>query len=146
MKKSLVDANVWLALLAPSHEHHRVAERWFDDLAAGEAGLCRAVQLTIMRLLGNRTILGAGALSALDSWQVLASLLEDERCDFAPEPSDLDLILPSLLGYPIPTSKLVPDAYLAAFAISDSRQLVTFDGGFRQFRGLELLLLSRSTR
>jgi predicted nucleic acid-binding protein len=33
---------------------------------------------------------------------------------------------------------LVADAYLAALALRLGRQLVTFDGGFRQFEGLEV--------
>jgi hypothetical protein len=33
------------------------------------------------------------------------------------------------------------DAYLAAFACAGGFQLVTTDSGFRQFRGLDLLLL-----
>jgi len=59
-----------------------------------------------------------------------------------PEPPLLDSVLPTLLVHPMPAEKLVTDAYLAAFAIAASRRLVTFDKDFRQFRGLELELLS----
>jgi predicted nucleic acid-binding protein len=47
-------------------------------------------------------------------------------------------VIPKLLNYPVPTAKLISDAYLAAFAIASSRRLITLDRGFRQFPRLEL--------
>jgi uncharacterized protein len=143
MKRCLADVNVWLALLVKQHEHHRTAIQWFDGLSAGEAGLCRLVQLALIRLLGNRSILGDSAISAAAAWDLIQTLLEDERVSMVPEPPRIDSLLPGLLRYPVPTGKLVSDAYLAAFAMSDSRRLVTLDRGFRQFRGLEVELLGR---
>ncbi len=83
----------------------------------------------------------AGVLPAREAWNRLAMLLEGERVEFLPEPPDLDRILPDLLRYPSPTGKWINDAYLAAFAISAGRQLVTWDRGFQQFRGLRVKLL-----
>ncbi len=143
MKRCLVDVNVWFALLVRQHEHHRLARKWFDTLTPAEAGLCRLVQLALIRLLANRSILGADAVSAAAAWSLIEELLQDDRLDFIAEPSHLDSILPTLLHYPIPTGKLVTDAYLAAFAIAASRRLVTLDSGFRPFRGLQLDLLGR---
>jgi len=143
MKRCLADVNVWLALLVMQHEHHRTATKWFDGLSAGEAGLCRLVQLALIRLLGNRSIMGDCAISAAAAWDLIETLLEDERVSMVPEPPRIDSVLPALLKYPVPTGKLVGDAYLAAFAMSDSRRLVTLDRGFRQFRGLEVELLGR---
>ncbi len=56
-------------------------------------------------------------------------------------PPDLNRFFPALLSYPVPTGKPVSDAYLAAFAISASRRLVTLDAGYRQFQGLDVELL-----
>jgi predicted nucleic acid-binding protein len=64
MKRCLVDVNVWLALLVRQHQHHRVTRKWFDTLVTGEAGLCRLVQLGLMRPLANRTAMGDHAVSA----------------------------------------------------------------------------------
>jgi toxin-antitoxin system PIN domain toxin len=141
MKRCLVDVNVWLGLLVIQHEHHELARKWFDGLAAGEAGLCRIVQLALVRLLANRSIMGVHAVSASAAWNLLETLVEDERVDFISEPLGVDSVLPTLLNYKIPTGKLVTDAYLAAFAITASRRLVTLDRGFRQFRGLDVNLL-----
>jgi uncharacterized protein len=142
MKPCLVDVNVWLALLVIQHDHHTIARQWFEGLAAGESGLCRLVQLGLIRLLANRTIMGADAVSASRAWELIEELLEDERVDFIDEPGEIHVMLPSLLKYPIPTGKLVTDAYLAAFAICASRRIVTLDAGFRQFRGLDLAVLA----
>ena len=87
--------------------------------------------------------MGAHAISAAAAWHLIEELLQDERLDFVAEPSHLDSVLPTLLNYPVPTGKLVTDAYLAAFAITASRRLVTLDGSFREFRGLEVDLLGR---
>jgi len=141
MTPCLVDVNVWLALLAARHIHHDAAEQWFASLRAEEAGMCRIVQLAVVRLLGNNTIMGHDAVAAGDAWNIIGQLLEDERVTFVPEPLGIDSILPKLFRYPVPTGKLVGDAYLAAFAISAARKMVTTDRGFSQFRGLEVALL-----
>jgi toxin-antitoxin system PIN domain toxin len=143
MKPCLADVNVLLALLVRQHEHHRLALRWFDRLAANEAGLCRFVQLALIRLLGNHHIMGDDAVPAGTAWHLIDELAQDERVDFVPEPDLLDSVLPTLLNYPVPTGKLIGDAYLAAFSIAGSRKMVTLDRGFRQFKGLEVEILQR---
>jgi toxin-antitoxin system PIN domain toxin len=144
MKRCLVDVNVALALSVPSHQFHEVCLRWFDQLAAGEAGLCRIVQLALVRLLGNRSVMGTYAVSAQRGWQLTTELLQDERVEFVAEPVSLDAVLPDYLRYPVPAGRLVTDAYLAAFAIASSRQIVTLDSGFRQFERLDVRLLAVS--
>jgi hypothetical protein len=142
MKQCLADVNVLLPLLVRHHEHHEIALRWFEGLHAGEAVLCRFVQLALIRLLGNRTIMREFVLSAAAAWQLIEDLMEDERLEFAAEPAPLDSAFPRLLTYSVPTNKLVSDAYLAAFAIAGTLRLATFDSGFEQFRGLDLELLA----
>ena len=141
MKPCLVDVNIWLALVVPRHIHHRVASGWFDRLGTGEAGLCRFVQLGLVRLLGNSAVMGAGAISASDAWAAVGELMEDEGVEFLSEPPGIDGPLAELCPYPTATTKLVSDAYLAAIALAASRRIATMDGGFRQFRGVEVELL-----
>jgi toxin-antitoxin system PIN domain toxin len=141
MKRCLADVNVLLALLVRHHEHNEAAAQWFDNLEAGEAILCRFVQLALIRLLGSRTVMGKYAVSALAAWNLIAELMEDERLEFAAESALIDTVLPKLLRYPVPTHKLVSDAYLAAFSLAAQMRLVTFDKGCEQFRGVDLQLL-----
>lgn len=138
MKPCLADVSAVVALLVRDHEHHRPARKWFDDLSANEAALCRHVQLAVIRLLGNRHIMGGLAMPAGAAWRLVEELIQDERINFIQEPESLDSVFPGLLNMPVPASKLISDAYLAAFAISASRRMVTFDSGFRQFKGLDV--------
>ena len=142
MKQCLVDVNIVLALLVAQHEHHNSAAAWFEKLFAGESLLCRFVQLGVVRLLSNATVMRNDALSPVAAWNLLQTLLEDERIDFVAEPPGLDSAVPPLLTYRVPTGKLVSDAYLAAFAIRGGFRLTTLDAGFTQFRGLDVELLS----
>jgi toxin-antitoxin system PIN domain toxin len=141
MKRCLADVNVLLPLLVRHHEHHKLALRWFDGLAPGEAVLCRSVQLALVRLLGNRTVMGKYAVSASAVWRLIEELMQDERIEFASEPPLVDDVLPKLLRYAASTRKLVGDAYLAAFSIAGQMRLTTVDNGFKQFRDLDLDLL-----
>src|ERR1700733_8791156 len=98
MKPCLADVNVLLALLVRRHEHHRLALKWFDRLAAEEAGLCRFVQLALIRLLGNHHIMEDDAVPAATAWRLIDELAQDERIVFIREPGLLDSVLPTLLN------------------------------------------------
>ena len=143
MKLCLVDVNIWIALIVRHHEHQAIAMAWFDRLSMSEAGLCRIVQLAVIRLLANRSVMGEHVLAPAAAWTLLEELQSDQRVQFLAEPPGLDDVFPTLLHYPVPTPQLVMDAYLAAFAIASNRRLVTLDAGFRQFEGLELDVLVR---
>ena len=78
----------------------------------------------------------------MEAWEAVARLLDDPRIRFVGEPAYLDPILGRLLNDSRIGSKLVSDAYLAAFAIAGGLVLTTIDKGFRNFDGLDLQLLS----
>ena len=141
MKPCLADLNVLLPITVRTHPHHATALAWYREQPAGRIGVCRVVQLGMVRLLGNRHIMREQALPARAAWDLTVELLADERLDFWSEPPGLDEWYPRLLRYPVPTPSLVGDAYLAAFAMSRRVAVVTFDSGFRQFEGLPLELL-----
>jgi uncharacterized protein len=141
MTRCLVDVNVVLALLVPSHGQHGRVMRWFDALAAGEAGLCRFVQLGVVRLLADRAVMSEYAVTVSAGWSLIEELLGDERFEFIVEPSGIGSLIPALLGHRASGPGLVSDVYLAAFALASSHELVTMDKGFRSFRGLEVELL-----
>jgi toxin-antitoxin system PIN domain toxin len=142
MKPCLVDLNVLLGLLTVRHTHHHTCRAWFADLYAGQARMCRLVQLGLVRLLANRTIMRDDALSPLEGWRTVESLLEDERLGFQPDSTEANAIMPRYLRGTAASGKVVNDAYLAALAVSGSMTLVTLDKGFRNFDGLDLLVLA----
>ena len=71
-----------------------------------------------------------------------AELTRPDRVSFAAEPPELNSAWERFAAVADAAPKLWMDAYLAAFAHASGARMVTFDGGFRQFRGLNLLLLA----
>jgi predicted nucleic acid-binding protein len=67
--------------------------------------------------------------------------MSDERFVFFVEPIDLEQHFRRYTASGRISPKLWQDAYLAAFACATKLHLVTFDGGFQQFKGLWLTLL-----
>ncbi len=141
MKSYLVDANVALALLARSHAHHEFARIWYRGLGDEEFGLCRLVQLTVIRLLATKRVMGEAVMPVSAGWRVLGELGEDPRVVFVGEDEETERVLPTMWRYAEPTPQLVNDGYLAALALSTGRRLVTFDQGFREFPGLGVTVL-----
>jgi hypothetical protein len=63
-KTCLTDANVWLALAAERHQHHAAARDWFLALGEEQAAFCRVTQMSFLRLLTNRTVMGEDVVPA----------------------------------------------------------------------------------
>ena len=141
----LADSNIWLALALSKHQFHGAARTWLAERGPQEALLCRSTQQSFLRLLTTRAVLapyGIPPLSNQAAWSVYDSLLADERIVWVAEPSGLEASWRKLAGGSKASPKLWMDAYLAAFAMAGGHQLVTTDKGFKQFKGLDLLVLS----
>jgi predicted nucleic acid-binding protein len=83
-----------------------------------------------------------GVCTTDQAWQVYDMMISDDRFAFQAEPADMETRLRELTqGFPF-SPKLWQDAYLAAFAMRAGFRLVTFDGGFRKFTGLDSLVLA----
>jgi len=141
MNSYLVDANVALALLVKSHTHHDLARTWYRGLGDQDFGFCLLVQLTVVRLLATKRVMGDTVMPVSVGWNVLGELAEDARVVFVGEDAETERQLPAMWRYSQPTPQLVNDGYLAALALSSGRRLVTFDQGFREFPGLGLTVL-----
>jgi len=89
----------------------------------------------------NRAVMKSDVQTLIGAWDTYDALLQDDRFTFAGEPDGVDVILRTLTALDLPALQLWQDAYLASFAIASNMQLVTFDRGFRQFKGLNLVLL-----
>jgi uncharacterized protein len=75
---------------------------------------------------------------------VYAGLRSDRRVDWADEPgaAGVESRWRALAAGDAASPKLWMDAYLAAFALAGGHRLVTTDTGFRQFRGLDAIVLA----
>ena len=138
----LADANVWLALAFSDHVHHDAARRWFDVQADGVCAFCRLTQLALLRHLTNSKIMGKFVQSQQQAWTAYDALCSDPRVIFLAEPNEVNSEFRSLSQSSSPSHHRWTDAYLAALSKLTVAQLVTFDGGFSSFTGLDLLLLA----
>lgn len=124
----------------------RTAREWLDTVEEpATVLLCRATQQTFLRLLTNATVLrpyGNPPLTNREAWSAYETLLTDDRIVFrADEPAGVEPLWREFAVRGTASPKLWMDAYLAAFALAGRYQMVTTDTAFRQFRGLDLLVL-----
>lgn len=145
MTAKLADTNVWLALSLSGHAHHGVARDWLGAIdEPSSIHFCRATQQSFLRLLTNRTVLGAYGIPPLtnrQAWTAYEALLADDRITFVDEPRGLDPIWQTYAVRDSASPKLWMDAYLAACAVVAQWQLVTIDRDFVKFAELDLHLL-----
>lgn len=141
----LADSNIWLALALSKHSFHSAAQAWLENLSPPETVLfCRSTQQSFLRLLTTQAVLapyGVPPLSNKAAWSAYEGFLADERISWADEPRGLEATWKKLASRKTPSPKLWMDAYLAAFAIAGRHRLATTDTAFKQFKGLDLLVL-----
>jgi uncharacterized protein len=143
---NLCDGNVWLALALSRHVHHRKVRQWFDSVVEpGTILFCRATQQTFLRLLTNASVLAAYGnrpLTNAHAWRTYESLVADDRVGLRiDEPMHLEARWKGFAARDTASPKLWMDAYLAAFALAGGLRLVTTDIAFRNFTGLDHLVL-----
>lgn len=146
MSTFLCDVNVWLALALSEHVHHGVARGWLATVERpGSVRFCRATQQSLLRLLTNRTVLGAYGnqpLSNDQAWDVFEAFVADDRIVLqTEEPASLQRHWQRFACRDTASPKLWMDAYLAAFAFAEGHTMVTTDAAYQQFQGLDLDVL-----
>jgi hypothetical protein len=137
----LLDANVWLALAAQAHTHHRWAEAYWQEEAAPFAAFCRVTQLAFLRHLTNKSVMGRQTLTPATAWRKCAEFLALPEVRLIAEPAGLDEQLGKFCDLGRTSPNLWTDAYLAAIASCAGLRLVSFDQGFSKFAGLDSLIL-----
>ena len=135
----LLDVNVWVALSKKAHPDHRVVlSAW---TALFHPAFCRVTQMGYLRLLCNPHVMGGDVCTMESAWKTYEDLRRSETADFTTEPSQLDVTWKKLSARRGFTYNRWTDTYLAAFAIAGGLRLVTLDHGFRNFSGLNVLIL-----
>ncbi len=122
------DVNVWLALSTPDHQHFTAAWNWYTALPGDHLlKFCRLTQLSLLRLLTTRAVMGQGTLTQAQAWETYDHWIEAAGAEFAEEPAGLESTFRSLCTMQQASPKEWADAYLAAFSIVADFPLVTFD-------------------
>lgn len=134
----LVDANLLLYAANQAAPEHDAARTWLDDRLNGSVrvGLPWPSLLAFVRLATNPVILARPATPAQAWQQVEEWLAADVAWTPLPGPSHGHTLGP-LLRASFMTSRLVPDAHLAALAIEHGLTLCSSDGDFARFPGLK---------
>ena len=133
MKRCLVDVNVMLAATHSIHADHAVARQWLDRKRDGEVGVCRAVQMSLLRLLTNVHVMGPAVMTTTQAWKALDEIAADGRAVYQPEPDGMLSIMRSWTEGKHLSGSAWTDAYLAAFAHQAGLEVATMDRGMRRF-------------
>jgi hypothetical protein len=133
-----VDANLLVDAANQSAREHDAARSWLDERLGGTArvGLPWPSLLAFVRLVSNPAIL-RNPVTPEDAWRQVLDWLACEAA-WLPLPGDRHReLLGEFLALPFVTSRLVPDAHLAALAIEHGLTLCTTDGDFARFPRLK---------
>jgi toxin-antitoxin system PIN domain toxin len=134
----LVDANLLLYAANHAAPEHAQARAWLDDRLNGNTrvGLPWPSLLAFVRLASNPVVV-RDPVTPVRAWRQVE---EWRACEAAwiPAPGDRHAaLLAAFVNQPWMTSRLVPDAHLAALAIEHGLTLCSTDGDFAKFPGLE---------
>ncbi len=126
MKPYLLDVNVVLALVWPSHVHHVSAQRWFAKKRAAGFRTCPLTEIGFVRISSNPKFT-ADAVSPAAALALLERIKELPGHDFWPDDLPLDEAFQDISG--VVGHRQVTDAYLLAVARAHAGILATLDRG-----------------
>ena len=134
----LVDANLLLYAANRDAPEHDVARSWLDERLNGtvRVGLPWPSILAFVRIASNPAILQRAVTPAVAWRQMQQWLARDVVWIPLPGAAHVD-VLTAFVEQRVMSSRLVPDAHLAALAIEHGLTLCSTDGDFARFPGLK---------
>jgi hypothetical protein len=134
----LLDANLLLYAANQSAPEHAAAHGWLDDRLNGTApvGLPWPSLLAFVRLATNPVVVRHPVTPAA-AWRQVEEWLACEPVWIPLPGGGHRVIMAGLLKASWMTSRLVPDAHLAALAIEHGLRLQSTDGDFGKFADLQ---------
>ena len=125
MKGYLLDTNVLIALLWPSHAHHTRAVRWFTRHRSSGWATCPFTQAGFVRIVSNPAF-SRDAVTPRDAVGVLATNTASKDHLFWPD--ELPLVeAVAFAGSKLLGHQQVIDAYLLGLALRRGGMLATLD-------------------
>ena len=137
---NFLDVNLWLAMLWSRHVHSEEAGGWFERAADEQFFFCRFSQITVLRLVTTKEVMGTDTKNMSEAWNLWDKIWADYRIAFLPEPEGLETVFRKYSRLSSRSPKVWADAYLLAFASVAGVRLVTFDRALES-RGAEELVL-----
>ncbi|MBI2188896.1 MAG: PIN domain-containing protein [Acidobacteria bacterium] len=134
----LVDANLLLYAANRDAPEHTRARSWLDERLNGAArvGLPWPSLLAFVRIASNPAIMRT-PVTPIEAWAQVQDWLACEVAWIPLPGAGHPDVLGRLLALDLVTSRLVPDAHLAALAIEHGLTLCSTDGDFSRFPGLK---------
>ncbi len=121
----LLDVNVLIALIDPTHVFHERTHVWFSREAEDDWATCPITENGVVRIISQPNYLNRVG-SPADATALVARLLRRQGHHFWAD--DLSLATSSLVKIDrIRTAAQVTDTYLLALAVSKRGQLATLD-------------------
>jgi toxin-antitoxin system PIN domain toxin len=130
----LVDANLLVYAHDASASEHSLAKAWFEKTLSSpiRVGLPWPSMLAFVRIVSNPVIVRA-PLTPAAAWRYAVQWLALPNV-WIPLPGEQHAkVLGELLGNVRTTSRMVPDAHLAALALEHGLTLCSTDGDFAKF-------------
>ncbi len=143
----IADANVLFPLLVHCHAAHDAAQAWWDEQSDETVGTRLLTRMAGLRLSTNRVAMNGAPVSpneALKVWRRLSDAPRSVHIDT--QPTEHESRFASFVTNRAAAPNLWTAAWPAALAVSLDYQMITFDRGFRSFRGLKLLPLLRQPK
>ncbi|MSP61315.1 MAG: PIN domain-containing protein [Myxococcales bacterium] len=142
---TLADSNFWLAATLSKHVFHEATRAWLEgETRSAEVLFCRLTQLSYLRLLTTAAVLapyGIPPLTNAKAWSTYEGWRADDRISFIDEPRGMEAHWKRVAARTSASPKAWMDGYLAALAMTGGHRLITTDRGFRQYKGLDVLVL-----
>jgi len=99
---------------------------WLND-SDERSGVCRVTAMGLLRLLSNAAVMSSDVMSRRQAWEVLDTVLSDDRFEWRDEPVGMTDEFRRLSATDDHSHKVWTDDYLAAFALASSISLTTLD-------------------
>lgn len=125
MTTFLLDVNVLIALVDPSHVHHNIAHDWFADEGSASFATCPITENGLVRIVGNPRYPNSPGTPAIAA-ELLAGIRELAGHEFWPDDISLMDQRYFALGRLLSPAQLT-DSYLLALARRREGMLATLD-------------------
>jgi uncharacterized protein len=136
----LLDANLLIYAFDSVSPHNPTARSWLDEQLSGSlaVGIPWESCAAFLRIVTNPRIY-SGVISLAVAWEQVRVWLRSEAA-WVPVPTERHAtLLDEMLRVPGLRANDIPDAHLAALAISHGLILCSADAGFARFPGLRWL-------
>jgi toxin-antitoxin system PIN domain toxin len=142
--RHLCNANVWVSLTLQNHGFRPQCLEWYKGLAQTDTlAFCRSTQQSFLRLMTQKSICRNEVRTNREALEGYQQLWDSSRIEWLHEPSGLEALWFKYANLNSASPNIWMDAYLAAFAVLTESRLVTFDKGFRVYKGLDWINLNR---